>query len=65
VSAAMKMIRLGQTGAQELLTEWLRQTAAVVAHASTVEEADAGWFQLTLEIASARHETAYTRIFIS
>jgi urease accessory protein len=65
VSAAMKLVRLGQTDAQALLTECLRETTATVAEALTVDEKDAGWFQLTLDIASARHETAYTRIFIS
>jgi urease accessory protein len=65
LSAAMKLLRLGQMGAQALLTEWLRETKAAIADALTVDENDAGWFQLVLEIASARHETAYTRIFIS
>ncbi len=65
VSAAMKLIRLGQSGAQALLSECLGETAAVVGRALAVRQTDAGWFQPTLDIASARHETAYTRVFIS
>ncbi|HXG46137.1 MAG TPA: urease accessory UreF family protein, partial [Methylomirabilota bacterium] len=65
LSAALKLLRLGQVGAQSLLTECLAEAGAAVAEASTVPEPDAGWFNPLLEIASARHETAYTRIFIS
>jgi urease accessory protein len=65
VSAAIKLIRLGQSGAQLLLTQGLRDTAEAVAQALTVRESDAGWFQPALDIASARHETAYSRILIS
>ncbi|MSU62084.1 MAG: urease accessory protein UreF [Pedosphaera sp.] len=65
VSAAMKLIRMGQIAGQTILTECLAQTGVVVELALTVNEADIGWFQPGLDIASARHETAYTRIFIS
>lgn len=65
VSAAMKLIRMGQIAGQTMLTECLAQTGAVVERALAVNENDIGWFQPALDIASARHETAYTRVFIS
>jgi urease accessory protein len=65
MSAAMKLIRMGQIAAQSLLTECLAQTGEVVERSLAVDEADIGWFQSMLDIASARHETAYSRIFIS
>ncbi len=65
VSAAMKLIRMGQIAGQTLLSECLAQTDAVVERTLAVNEKDIGWFQPALDIASARHETAYTRIFIS
>jgi len=65
VSAALKLIRIGQLASQSLLTEFLDQAAAVIERSQTIDEADIGWFQPTLDIASMRHETAYSRIFIS
>ena len=65
VSAAMKLIRLGQIGAQSLLTECLRLAPHVITASTEIAEDDIGWFSPSLDIASARHETAYTRIFIS
>lgn len=65
VSAAMKLIPLGQNAAQGLLAEGLVQTAEIVSDAMAIGEDDAGWFQPALDITSAHHETAYTRIFIS
>jgi urease accessory protein len=65
VSAAMKLMRLGQNAGQKLLTECLSVSRQATRRALTVTEAEAGWFSPLLDIASARHETAYTRIFIS
>ncbi len=65
ISAAMKLIRLGQIGAQSLLAECLRLGPGVVAASAAVAEDDIGWFSPTLDFDSASHETAYTRIFIS
>ena len=61
----MKLIRMGQIAGQSLLTECLAQAGEVIAQSQQIDEADIGWFQPTLDIASARHETAYSRIFIS
>ena len=65
LSAATKILRLGQNGAQTLLTEILSHAPAAIEHASTVEIADIGWFNPWLDIAAARHETADARMFIS
>ena len=65
VSAALKLIRIGQVAGQLLLSEHLRQASKVMARSQRIREADIGWFQPVLDIASMRHETAYSRIFIS
>ena len=65
LSAAMKMLRLGQNAAQSLLSELLKHAPEVIAHASTVPREDIGWFNPWLDIAAARHETAESRMFIS
>lgn len=65
LAAAMKILRLGQNGAQSLLTEALAAASEQLpaAEATTLEEI--GWFNPWLDIASARHETADARMFIS
>lgn len=65
VSAAMKLLRLGQKASQSLLTELLGEAPAVIAAAERVAVADIGWFNPWLDIAAARHETADARMFIS
>ncbi|HET7535162.1 MAG TPA: urease accessory UreF family protein [Candidatus Didemnitutus sp.] len=65
LAAAMKILRLGQNAAQSLLTEVLREAPAIVAAAVRVPVSEIGWFNPWLDIASARHETADSRMFIS
>jgi len=65
VSAALKLIRIGQLASQSLLTDFLDQAAAVTKRSEKIDETEIGWFQAILDIASMRHETAYCRIFIS
>ncbi|HVU16729.1 MAG TPA: urease accessory UreF family protein [Candidatus Didemnitutus sp.] len=65
LSAAMKLLRLGQNASQTLLTEMLGHTAATVAAARAVPRSDIGWFNPWLDIAAARHEIADARMFIS
>jgi urease accessory protein len=65
LAAAMKLLRLGQIGCQTLLTEALNQAPTVIARALTIELDDIGWFNPWLDIATARHETATARLFIS
>jgi urease accessory protein len=65
LSAAMKLLRLGQNGAQTLLTEALAAAPALIAAAEGTPRDEIGWFNPWLDIASARHETADARMFIS
>lgn len=65
LSAAMKLLRLGQNGAQSLLTEMLGAAPAVLARAEAIPFSDIGWFNPWLDIAAARHESADARMFIS
>lgn len=65
ISAAMKLLRLGQNGAQSLLTEALRATPPIITAAVETPRSEIGWFNPWLDIAAARHETADARMFIS
>lgn len=65
LSAAMKLLRLGQNAAQSLLTESLASTPALLATAASVPLEEIGWFNPWLDIAAARHEAADARMFIS
>lgn len=65
LSAAMKMLRLGQNAAQSLLTEALAAAPAIIAAAEQVPFEEIGWFNPWLDIAAARHEAADSRMFIS
>jgi urease accessory protein len=65
LSAAMKMLRLGQNAIQSLLTEALAVAPAIIAAAEQVPFDEIGWFNPWLDIAAARHETADARMFIS
>lgn len=65
LSAAMKLLRLGQNASQSLLTETLAAAPAIIEAAQQVPREDIGWFNPWLDIAAARHETADSRMFIS
>ncbi len=65
VSAAMKLLRIGQNAGQSLLTEALGEAPAITAVAEGVAFEEIGWFNPWLDIAAARHETADARMFIS
>ena len=65
LSAAMKILRLGQNASQSLLTEALATTPALITAAESTALEDIGWFNPWLDIAAARHETADSRMFIS
>lgn len=65
LSAAMKLLRLGQNGAQTLLTEVMGHAPAVVGAAQRVRRDEIGWYNPWLDVAAARHETAGARMFIS
>lgn len=65
LSAAMKLLRLGQNACQGLLTEALREIPALIVAAERIPLEEIGWFNPWLDIAAARHETADARMFIS
>lgn len=65
MAAAMKLLRLGQRSAQGILTRLLAESVPAQAQAMELARDEIGWFTPGLDIASARHETAYTRLFIS
>ncbi len=65
VASAMKLLPLGQTRAQALLTRLGESMPAIVAAADEVALEDLGSFTPLLDIAAMQHETARTRLFIS
>ncbi|NDC75758.1 urease accessory protein UreF [bacterium] len=65
LAAAIKLLRLGQNAGQTLLTEMLGHAPDLISTATTIPPAEIGWFNPWLDIASARHETANSRMFIS
>lgn len=65
ISAAMKILRLGQNASQSLLTEALSAAPEMIAAAEATPLHEIGWFNPWLDIAAARHETADSRMFIS
>jgi len=65
ISAAIKLLRLGQNATQSLLAEVLALMPEAVEAAQRVSLEDIGWFNPWLDIAAARHESADSRMFIS
>jgi urease accessory protein len=65
LSAAMKLLRLGQNASQSLLVETLAEAPAIMAAAERVPIEEIGWFNPWLDIAAARHAHADSRMFIS
>ena len=65
VNAALKLVRMGQLACQEILSKALAQTAEVVDKAKQISTEEMGWLCPALDISSARHETAFSRLFIS
>jgi len=65
VLAALKLLPLGQTAGQRLLDELLQQIPDFVAMASSIEDEDIGMAAPRLGMASAWHETQYSRLFRS
>ena len=65
VLAAIKLVPLGQVAGQRLLVALGARIPQVVAIAMTIDDADLSTFAPGLCLASARHETQYTRLFRS
>jgi len=66
-SASIKLLRLGEVACQRIIRSCMEPNGLrqLVCRSREIERDDAGWFNPLFEIASARHETAYSRLFIS
>ena len=65
VQAALKAVPLGQLAGQRILQALVEKMPALIAHALTMTDDDMQSFSPMLGIASARHETQYSRLFRS
>lgn len=65
LQASLKLLRLGQECCQRLLGDCLNAAQAMIAESKEVTREDAGCSLVTLDLASARHKTAFSRLFIS
>ena len=65
VAAAVKLVPLGQTAGQRVQLDLADRLAAAVRRAQSVDDDGIGAGAPALAIASARHETQYTRLFRS
>jgi urease accessory protein len=65
VSAAVRLIPLGQTSGQNLLGRLVTTLPACIATASALTDTEIGAFTPGLALASALHENQYTRLFRS
>jgi len=65
VAAATKLVPLGQTQAQQLLTDLQENSVEAIDVASHLHDADIGSALPALALASAYHETQYSRLFRS
>ena len=65
VLCAMKLIPLGQTDGQKILSVIIESISQVIAHGLALGDEDIGYAAPGQGIASALHETQYTRLFRS
>lgn len=65
VAAAIKIIPLGQTSGQKIMSEAIEVIAAAVNKALHCEDEEIGMLAPAVAIASALHETQYSRLFRS
>lgn len=65
VATAMKLVPLGQSSGQRMLTRLIAQLPAIVETALGLPDEALSNFAPALAIASSRHETQYTRLFRS
>jgi urease accessory protein len=63
--AAVKLLPLGQTAGQRMLEAIRQQIPSIVAAASTLDDESIGSTTPLAVMASAWHETQYTRLFRS
>lgn len=64
-AAALKLIRIGQEGAQAVLTHALQMIDPIIEASRDISRERAGALLPALDIAAFRHERAHARLFIS
>ena len=65
VLSAVKIIPLGQTAGQRLVFELSEMLPEIIEQALLISDDDIGCSSMAMSIASAQHETQYTRLFRS
>jgi len=65
VAAAVKLVPLGQTAGQRILSDLLLDIPLAVEQAKIINDEDIGMLAPAIGIASALHETQYSRLFRS
>ena len=65
VSASVKLLRISPEAAQAALHSGLEQLPEWIVQAEAIDQDSAGWFAPAFDISSARHATAFSRLFIS
>jgi urease accessory protein len=65
VAAATKLVPLGQTAGQRILSQVIQVIPETVTAGEALNDAEIGYFTPSLAIASALHETQHTRLFRS
>ena len=65
ISASIKLLRISPESAQLALADGLERLDEWVAASKSVQRESAGWFAPAFDISSARHATAFSRLFIS
>jgi len=64
-SAALRLVPLGQSAGQRILSRLCAELPRHVQHALQLPDAELGGFAPALALGSALHETQYTRLFRS
>jgi urease accessory protein len=65
VLSAVKIIPLGQSAGQRVIFKLSERLPYIIEQAALVEDMDIGSSSMAMSIASAQHETQYTRLFRS
>jgi len=65
MAASAKLIRIGPTDIQLIIRETMNRSEKAIQDSAQISRDEIGWFTPLLDITGSRHETAYTRIFIS
>jgi len=66
-SASIKLLRMGELACQKIIHRCIdgERVQSLLSKSLVVQRGSAGFFNPLLDIASARHELAFSRLFIS